>query len=215
MRHHCLSKTRTRFIQTLVLTLLWAMPASGGVAQFWKYRGIHPVSPLSGEFCYIDVVHVHPIQPPDMRLYVVVNQQEHLFVGDPATLGYDGVRYAYYGPHPLVAPGLPAAAPKIYCYISGPHYHAEQPPDSPAFVLKNGAYWFVGEPGPEFERERHRTWINETHAIKSYRPPNVDIAAAPPAYHPLVLPEKPEAVPALPTVSPRGKKSPARATGSR
>lgn len=205
----------------LLVLSLWAPAAAGAVPQFWKYLGIHPVSPLMGAFCYIDVLHVHPVQPPDMRLYVVVNPQEHLFVGDPVTLGYDGPRHAYFGPHPLVLPVLPATQ-RIYCYIAGPHFHADQPPRSADFASKDGVYWYMGKPTPEFERDGQRTWINETHAISGYRPPGVDISAAPPGYHPLVVSRKPEpllvpgpVLPAPSVPSPPVKKPPARSKAAR
>jgi hypothetical protein len=162
------------------------------------YRGIHPVSPHMGAFCYIKAVHVHRVAPADMRVYVVLPGQQNLFVGDPVALGYEGPRFGYFGPHPLVVPaaapggapgtasGSPLMAP-IYCYLKAAHYHADPPPAARPFVEQAGVFWYMGPATPDFERERFRTWINEAAPIAGYHAPVADLTAAPPGYHPLVL----------------------------
>jgi hypothetical protein len=146
-----------------------------------RYRGIHPLSPQVGEFCYIDVIHVHNKRPSDLRVYRELPNDEYLFVGDPVGLGYDGPKVPYFGPHPLgVAPS--AAGEKLYCYIRGPHFHADKPASTDSFVLKDGVNWFMGSFSPEFERDRHYLWVNDSPAMTSYQPPQVGIASAPPGY---------------------------------
>jgi len=160
-----------------------ATPAAGADAPMVKYIGIHPLSPHQGEFCYIDAVHYHRFVPVDLRVYVSVNGgaqgNGQLYVGDPAWLGYDGPKVGYYGPHPLEVPLAPEAG-RLFCYISGAHYHVTAPPPSPTMVLKDGVYWYLGPPPPA---DVQRSWINEVHAIKAYVPPKADLSAAPPGYH--------------------------------
>lgn len=160
--------------------------AQSGVA---KYRGIHPLSPHQGRFCYIDLPHVHRIPPPDLRVYRVVADNQHVFVGDPVALGYDGLKFTYAGPHPLAMPNAPELA-AAYCYIEKPHYHAHAPVETAraAFALKDDVYWTVAAPTPEFEKDRHNAWINQVQPIGGYQPPAVDKASAPPGHQPLVLP---------------------------
>ena len=109
-----------------------------------KYRGMHPVSPHVGEFCYVDVLHVHRVSPPDMRVYVHMKTGEYLFVGDQVAAGYDGSKFAYFGPHLVHDPAL-AETQRIFCYLAGAHYHAYPSPSSPDVVLKDGVSWHLGE----------------------------------------------------------------------
>ena len=143
-----------------------------------KYVGMHPVSPHLGEYCFIDEIHYHRLVPADLRVYTTLKDGSHLYVGDPAWLGYDGPKVGYFGPHPLPVPLAPDDGP-LFCYITAPHYHATAPAASPHMVLKDGVYWYLGPPPPADVR---RSWINEVHAVKAYVPPQVNLSAAPPGY---------------------------------
>jgi len=175
-----------------------------------RYRGIHPLSPHQGAFCYIDALHMHRIPPPDMRVYAVLKGGENLFVGDPVALGYDGPKFAYFGPHPLAIPGAPEL-PGTFCYLAGPHYHAAPQPSSPTLVQKDEVTWYIGPPPPAVAT---RVWINEVRPIQSYQPPKVDVSSAPPGYHPFDLgltpPPPPVALPPSPQA--KAKAAPRAAT---
>jgi hypothetical protein len=178
-----------------------AAPAANDSTPMVPYHGMHPVSPHQGAFCYIDVPHLHRVPPPDMRVYVSRKTGEFVFVGDPVALGYDGPKVGYFGQHLLVFSGLPPGE-RIFCYITGPHYHAVGPADAASYIFKDGVHWYKGEAPPV---DHVRDWINEVHAIKGYLPPKVDIAAAPPGYRPFQVPEKP-AVLVAPSIIPPGKR---------
>lgn len=157
--------------------------ASPARAEVTKYEGIHPLVPHMGDFCYIDLPHVHAQAPSDMRVYQRLPDGAVLFVGDPLALGYSGPKYAYVGPHPLAQPGLKVDK-KLFCYLTGPHYHAYQPSPPTSFVQKDGAYWYVGDWDPAFEQGAFDAIINKVRPIPSYHPPKVDPLAAPPGFHP-------------------------------
>jgi len=178
-----------------------------------RYIGMHPLSPHQGEFCYIDAVHYHRFVPVDVRVYLTVNGgaqgNGQLYVGDPAWLGYDGPKVGYYGPHPLEVPLAPEAG-RLFCYISGAHYHATAPAPSTSMVLKDGVYWYMGPPpAPDVQR----SWINEVHAIKAYVPPKAELSAAPPGYRPFDVAAKPPAS-ASPGVKPDAPTAAGKATGA-
>ena len=179
------SKEAARAPGTLLLALVLLVAAasrSRADGAMVRYRGMHPLSPHQGAYCYVDALHLHRVTPPDMRVYVVLKNGENVFVGDPVALGYDGPRFGYFGPHPLTI-GTDGAteAPPIFCYIAGPHFHATPPSPSPAMVQKDGVYWYIGPPPPS---DPARIWVNEVHGIASYTPPKVSVSAAPPGYHP-------------------------------
>jgi hypothetical protein len=196
--------------------IAWASALAAGVlamvvapgaasAQVMDYLGIHPVNPHQGDFCYIDVPHVHAVLPADLRVYRELGRGEYLFVGDPLALGFDGTKYAYAGPHLLAMPDAPAAAARFYCYIQRPHYHAHAPAPSAqgSFVLKDGVYWYMGEFGPEFEAGKTNAWINSTGAVAQYRAPPVSTGAEPPGYKgPAVVPPRPVMPIPLPVPAP-------------
>ncbi|MBC8132042.1 MAG: hypothetical protein H7X95_03600 [Deltaproteobacteria bacterium] len=161
---------------------LFVFPA-GVAGKTIKYGGIHPLAPHAGDFCYIDMVHVHAQAPSDMRPYRVLPDGAHLFVGDEAALGYSGAKHAYFGPHPVSMPGPAASAAPLYCYLRGPHFHASAPSPAASFVVKNDVAWFTGTFPAEFERDRFNVWVNDVRAIVGYQPPPVDIGAAPSGYH--------------------------------
>src|SRR4051812_12110664 len=144
-----------------------------------KYVGMHPLPPHQGQYCFIDEVHYHRFLPVDLRVYVKLKDNGHLYVGDPAWLGYDGPKVGYFRPHPLAVPLASEAGP-LFCYIAGPDYHAIAPAASPHMLLKDGVYWYLGPPPPV---DVPRSWINEVHAIKGYVAPPVNLSAAPPGYH--------------------------------
>lgn len=201
-RHACETGPRSAIITTLFIALLLAgaSPVSADVPMS-RYRGIHPLSPHQGAFCYIDTLHMHRIPPPDMRVYAVLKGGENLFVGDPVALGYDGPKFAYFGPHPLAVPGAPELS-GTFCYIAAPHYHAAPQPSSPTLVQKNDVTWYIGPLPPAAATQ---VWINEVRAIQSYQPPKVDLGSAPPGYHLFDLGLTPPPLPVVPPPSPPTK----------
>jgi hypothetical protein len=188
-------------------------------AEMTRYRGIHPVSPHVGGFCYIDAVHVHRVSPPDMRVYVRLKTGEFFFVGDQIALGYDGPKHGYFGPH-LIADPMLAGSERIFCYLAGAHYHSYPSPAGPPFVSKDDVVWYVGDPPPP---SAERSWINEVNpAVPGYAPPKVDLSMAPPGYKPMRVYEPPppipppapaKAAPAKPTSKPKVTKAAASAPG--
>ena len=186
---------------------LTAARADGPMPQ---YQGIHPLSPHQGAFCYIDVPHVHRLPPPDLRVYLMLKDRTNVFIGDPVALGYDGLKFGYFGPHPLPITGVPELA-QNFCYINGPHYHAVPPAPSPALITQAGVTWYLGPLPPP--PDPGRVWINEVHAIVGYAPPKVDLSMAPPGYHAFTPPAPPK--PATPPPSPKAAPSPRPAPGRR
>jgi len=152
-------------------------------ARAVEYMSQHPLPRKVGHgFCYIDVPHFHDFPPSDPRLYRQVDGQ-YYFVGDPAPFEYEGPRYAFYGPHPVVEADVQFGQP-VYCYLRGPHYHWYQPPPQASFEQKGGAYWYVGTYPQAYydERPRYGT-VNEAYAPIVYTRPVVDVTVAPPAFH--------------------------------
>src|SRR5215471_9161086 len=152
-------------------------------ARAVEYMSQHPLPRKVGHgFCYIDVPHYHEFGPSDPRLYRQINGQ-YYFVGDPAPFEYDGPRYAFYGPHPVVEAQVQFGQP-VYCYLRGPHYHWYQPPPEASFEMKGGAYWYVGTYPQAYYDERPRyVTVNEAYAPITYARPVVDVTVAPPAFH--------------------------------
>src|SRR5436853_7196782 len=103
----------------LVLALVMGV-AGRAEARAVHYRSRHPLPRKIGHgFCYINVPHVHDFGPSDPRLYREVDG-EYYFVGDPAPFDYEGPRYSFYGPHPVVDAEAQFGQP-VYCYLNGPH----------------------------------------------------------------------------------------------
>ena len=124
-------------------------------ARAVHYRSQHPLPRKIGHgFCYINVPHVHDFGPSDPRLYREVDG-EYYFVGDPAPFDYEGPRYSFYGPHPVVDADVQFGQP-VYCYLNGPHFHAYQPPQQAQFQFRGGAYWYVGNYDPSYYQDRPR-----------------------------------------------------------
>jgi hypothetical protein len=165
---------------TLALTLGTAATAE---ARIVHYRSQHPLPRTIGHgFCYINVPHVHDFGPSDPRLYREVNG-EYYFVGDPAPFDYEGPRYSFYGPHPVVDAEVQFGQP-VYCYLNGPHYHAYQPPPQAQFQFRGGAYWYVGNYDPAYYQDRPRyAAVNEAYQPMAYTRPVVDVTVAPPSFH--------------------------------
>ena len=215
-RHSGPHRTRLRCLGPGLLLLGAAIATVAGPARadgpMPRYHGLHPLSPHQGAFCYIDSPHMHRVPPPDMRVYIVLKTGENLFIGDPVALGYDGPKFAYYGPHPLVIADAPDL-PSTFCYLAGPHYHAAAPPPSPAMIEKAGVTWFMGPVPPA--ADPGRIWINEVHPVAGYVAPKADLSMAPPGYRPFTLPAPPAPAPALPAkgkpgVPPRSSITPSR-----
>jgi hypothetical protein len=148
-----------------------------------RYRSRHPLPRKIGHgFCYIDAPHVHDFGPSDPRLYREVNG-EYYFVGDPAPFDYEGPRFSFYGPHPVVEADAPLGQP-IYCYLNGPHYHWYQPTAAAQFEFRGGAYWYVGNYDPIYYQDRPRNVaVNEVYQPLAYARPIVDVTVAPPSFH--------------------------------
>ena len=152
-------------------------------ARAVHYRSQHPLPRKIGHgFCYINVPHVHDFGPSDPRLYREVNG-EYYFVGDPAPFDYEGPRYSFYGPHPVVDAEVQFGQP-VYCYLNGPHFHSYQPPPQAQFEFKGGAYWYVGNYDPVYYQDRPRyVAVNAAYQPIVYTRPVVDVTVAPPAFH--------------------------------
>ena len=171
------------FLRLLTLTtLIVGGTASVAHAAVVQYMSKHPLPRRVGRgFCYIDVPHFHDYPPSDPRLYRQIDNQ-YYFVGDPAPFEYEGPRYAFYGPHPVVDAGVQLGGP-TYCYLRGPHYHWYAPPAQAQFEMRGGAYWYVGAYDPVFYRDRPRfAVVNEAYTPLVYPRPIVDVTIAPPAF---------------------------------
>jgi hypothetical protein len=183
----------------------WMGLAAAAHARTVRYHSQHPLpKKMGGGFCYIQVPHVHVFAPSDPRMFRQ-HDDEYYFVGDPAPFGYDGQRYSYYGPHPVVDADVDFGEP-VYCYLEGPHYHAYQPTAQTSFEFRGGAYWYVGGFDPVYYQSRPRyTVINEAYRPYAYARPVVDVTVAPPEFHGTIIAGGPgvhgHAVVAAPMVS--------------
>ena len=170
------------FVAALAVALTLGAAATAE-ARAVHYRSQHPLPRKIGHgFCYINVPHVHDFGPSDPRLYREVNG-EYYFVGDPAPFEYEGPRYSFYGPHPVVDADVQFGQP-VYCYLNGPHFHAYQPPQQAQFQFRGGAYWYVGNYDPSYYQDRPRyAAVNEAYQPIAYTRPVVDVSLAPPSFH--------------------------------
>jgi hypothetical protein len=166
-----------------ILAFSWASSSAFADPKMVRYGGQHPIpKKMGGGFCYIDFPHLHPIGPTDPRMYRM-HDDEYVFVGDPAPFGYEGPKYTYYGPHPLVDVDVGSPDP-VYCYLEGPHFHFVAPPPSARFELKGGTYWYTGDFAPSFAQDRPRYMaINDAYRPLEYERPVVDVHVAPPSFH--------------------------------
>lgn len=121
-----------------------------------RFLGPHPIAAhIGGGFCYIDVPHVHPYAPDHPALYQRVGD-EYLFTADPVPFGYEGPKTTYYGHHPLLLSAELGVAPPrpLFCWLRGPHYHEQPPPQAPGFQVQGGVVFYVGPMDPEAARLR-------------------------------------------------------------
>ena len=169
----------------VALTVVVLGAAGRAEARAVHYRSQHPLPRKIGHgFCYIGVPHVHDFGPSDARLYRDVGGELY-FVGDPAPFSYEGPRYSFYGPHPVVEADVQFGQP-VYCYLNGPHFHWYQPAPavSAQFEFRGGAYWYVGNYDPVYYQERPRyVAVNEAYQPIAYTRPVVDVTLAPPSFH--------------------------------
>ncbi len=140
--------------------------ASAHAAQV-KFGGQHPIpEAVEGDFCHIEVPHVHIYEPEHPKVLYRVHADQYHFMGDPVAFGYDGPKNSYYGHHPV------HVEPEIYvdvdvepvtefCYLDGAHFHHYAPPPDITFELKGGAYWYIGKYPKEYQKhKKHYTQIN-------------------------------------------------------
>ncbi|HTR56167.1 MAG TPA: hypothetical protein VMJ10_36080 [Kofleriaceae bacterium] len=138
-----------------------------------RYGGPHPIPKSEGGgMCYIEGPHVHVYAANELEYRV--HGDDEVFVGDPVAYGWDGPKYSYSGPHPIIV-----GHTEEYCYIQGPHFHAFMPPEGPDFKVVGGAYFYVGTPPQVMIDARPRfVGINEVYRPMVYTRPV--IAVAPP-----------------------------------
>jgi len=173
-------------VAAVAVALAVVLGAAGRAeARAVHYRSQHPLPRKIGHgFCYIGVPHVHDFGPSDPRLYRELGGELY-FVGDPAPFAYEGPRYSFYGPHPVVEADVQLGQP-VYCYLNGPHYHWYQPGAavSAQFEFRGGAYWYVGNYDPVYYQDRPRyVGVNEVYQPIAYERPVVDVTVAPPSFH--------------------------------
>jgi hypothetical protein len=150
-----------------------------------RYVGVHPIpKKYGGGFCHIRYPHVHVYAAPDAKRDYRKHGDDLYYVGDPVAHGWDGPRYAYYGPHPVRVDAVVGEGPEdtVYCYIKGPHYHvyAPAPVVSADFELKDGAYWYVGDPPEVFVHPPPvMAEVNAYYEPIHYDRPVVEVDAAP------------------------------------
>jgi hypothetical protein len=163
--------------------LLASFGAAGAAqAEVVQYMSRHPLPKRVGHgFCDIDVPHFHDYPPSDPRLYRQVDGQ-YYFVGDPTPFDYDGPKYSFYGPHPIVDASVQLGGP-AYCYIRGPHSHWYAPPPQAQFEMRGGAYWYVGAYDPVYYSDQPRfVVINDVYAPLIFARPEIDVRVAPPTF---------------------------------
>jgi hypothetical protein len=155
------------YILVAVLTLS-SLVARVAEARHVRFAGPHPIAAkFGGGYCYIQAPHLHIYGPDHPNLYQQ-NQGEYQFTGDPTPFGYDGEKYPYYGHHPVVSVG----GEPVYCYINGPHFHAEAPPGD-GYKMKNGVAFYVGPFAPGYatmKPQRVRMVNAEYRPYAQYRP---------------------------------------------
>jgi hypothetical protein len=165
----------------LGLACLFVTPAMAG-AKFGKqvrFAGIHPVPKSEGGgVCHLEAPHVH-IYKPNKVEYRVQNDN-HVFVGDPVAYGWDGPKHAYKGHHPVEVNVVAGVGDPYthYCYLDGPHYHHWDAPQSPDFKVVGDAYFYVGTPAPLYlEARPSYVGINATYQPIAYTRPVVEVEA--------------------------------------
>lgn len=167
---------------TLALASLWLAPMSASAEQV-KFGGPHPIpEAVEGDFCYIELPHVHVYTPDHAEPLYREHDEQHYFVGDPVAHGYDGDNYTYYGHHPIELDAsvyVDVHDPVVeYCYLDGPHFHHYAPPADISFELKGGAYWYIGKyPRPYHRHKKKLRRINVVYEPIVYTRPVVTVEA--------------------------------------
>jgi hypothetical protein len=159
-----------------------AVGARAAEAKQFKFVGEHPIP--GGGFCHIHAPHVHVYGPANQGVLYRDHRGWSHFVGDPVAYGYDGPKVSYAGPHPVVvrqALDDEDGDQVVYCYLKGPHYHIEAPPEGGHFAMRGNVYWYTGDFPPEFEAERPQyVRINAVYAPIVYARPVVAVDVGPP-----------------------------------
>jgi hypothetical protein len=170
---------KLRWIITTIAIVLASSVAVAGkkYGKQVRFAGIHPVPKGDGGgICHIEAPHVHIYQPNKLEYRVAADN--NVFVGDPVAYGWDGEKHAYKGHHPVqvnVVAGV-AAPTRHYCYLTGPHYHAFEPPPGPDFQVVGDAYFYVGTPEPLYLEARPTyIGINATYQPIVYTRPVVEV----------------------------------------
>jgi hypothetical protein len=172
-----------RAVLISMLSAISVAATANAHAAMVEYMSRHPIPRRVGHgLCDIDVPHFHDYPPTDPRLYRQVNGA-YYFVGDPTPFGYDGPRYAFYGPHPIVDGSVQMGGP-AYCYIRGPHYHWYAPEAQASFEMRGGVYWYTGAYDPVFYADEPEfAVVNDYYGPLVYARPVVDVQIAPPGFH--------------------------------
>ena len=166
----------------VALAGIWLLPSLAAAEQI-QFTGAHPIpSAVEGDFCYIEVPHVHIYEPDDAELLYRQHDEHHHFVGDPVAYGFDGPKHTYYGHHPIqldVSVHVDVHTPVVeYCYLDGPHFHHHPPPVDINFELKGGAYWYIGKyPRPYLRKRKRLRRINVVYEPIAYVRPKVIVEA--------------------------------------
>ena len=165
----------------VALALIAPATAHATAGKQVRYIGVHPVPKAEGGFiCYIEGPHVHIFEAD--KLQYRDHHGAAYFVGDPVAYGYDGPRFAYKGHHPIqvhVVVAEPEPEPdEVYCYLSGPHYHAFAPAEGPDFQMAGNAYFYVGAPPPVYVDARPAMMkINAVYQPLVYERPVITVDA--------------------------------------
>src|SRR5262249_43980541 len=94
----------------------------------------------------------------------------YAFVGDPVPYGYEGPKYAYQGPHPIILED----GVTEYCYLEGPHYHPFAPVAGAQFTMKGGVYFYGGHfPQVYYDARPRYARINAVYRPLVYQRPVV------------------------------------------
>lgn len=161
-------------LATVTLAAAVALPAVAHGRPI-RYAGGHPVAARhGGGYCHLDTPHLHAYAPDRAALYQQAGDH-YVFTGDPTPFGYDGDKHVYYGHHPLVS--VPFDEP-VYCYLNGPHHHADAPGDLPGFKLKGGVAFYVGPFAPSYQPARAKV-VNAEYRPHLALRPHVEVAPPP------------------------------------
>lgn len=125
----------------VLLGLVLFLAAGRADAHQVRYMGMHPIpAEAGGGYCNIDFPHVHVFDLGQNQVLYRNHDDGYAFVGDPVPYGYEGPKYAYQGPHPIILED----GVTEYCYLEGPHYHPFAPVAGAQFTMKGGVYFYGG-----------------------------------------------------------------------